>query len=1268
MVVDPSQPKRSQRIGVGGWTAATVLAAILGCAVVVALHLTELAVHRRESNVVGELRQARLDLHQGRLDVRMGAQLGSPEKREQGLRLLEQARARFHEASKDKPDMAADLARKFGVFDSALAKAARPEASADDVTAMLTSFDELQEYAERLDTESLESLDALASRQQIIFAVVAGLAILLMSGVGALAVQSSRQRQKDNAAIRDSDDRFRRFFDMAPMPISYVDPQGNVLAVNRQFVTTFGYSHEEVPTVTEWRRKAYPDPAYRGSLAQARAERNRAIQLSGESAASDLRVTCKNGRVREIALTSTPLDTGTLNTFLDVTESRRAERAIQESGERFRSFFDLSPLPISNVDRQGNVLAVNRKFVEVFGYAIGEVPTVGDFRQRVYPDPAYREKATALHRALYAKVDETGDSASTEVSVTCKNGRVRDLIVTVTPLGEGFLNTFQDVTERRIAERSIRESEARFRRLFDESPLPKAYIGVDGTIQAINRKLTEMLGYTLADMPTVDAWFRRAYADRSYGEGNRRLWDEWNRNAVSGQSVEIGERQIVCKDGTQRTMELSASTIEGGTIVALVDVTARKRAEVALHEQVASTEAARREAESAQATLAAAISAMSDPFVVVDRNRRFIHLNLAYAHGQGYARIEDCPAGLDELPKRSLVFAEDGRELPDADRPINRALRGEASTDLEFMRKLNNEADFRYTSISAAPVRDASGEVVGAVQIVRDVTRRHKAEEALRAEMGKSERARAEAEHMRGRLEAALGAMADSVLIADATGHYVHINDSFVRYHRFASRSDCPGRLEGYMPLIDMFAADGTWVDFAHRPISRALKGESGVDVEYRVERTDTAEKWVGQYNFAPIRDRDGTIVGAVVTATDITGRKEAEARLKESREQLAQAQKMEAVGQLTGGIAHDFNNLLAVIIGNLELLRPEIPGVHGEMADTALRAATRGAELTQRLLAFSRRQALQPRRIDLNRLVGGMTSLLTRTLGDHIRIETRLGRDVDGASVDPGQLENALLNLAVNARDAMPGGGTLTVTTRRAEIDDIYAAAHEGVRPGAYEAVSVSDTGTGMTPETAARAFDPFFTTKEIGKGTGLGLSMVYGFAKQSGGHAAIYSEPGRGTTVTIYLPCIRSEERADPGAAATLQPRAGSGEPVLVVEDDADIRETLNRQLSAAGYSVELACDGVQALARLSARTPPALLLTDMALPGGIGGIDVADAARKAHPGLPVIFMSGHPLAGDLRERFARDGSPFLQKPFVRVQLLETIAATLNRKGATQ
>jgi CheY-like chemotaxis protein len=374
----------------------------------------------------------------------------------------------------------------------------------------------------------------------------------------------------------------------------------------------------------------------------------------------------------------------------------------------------------------------------------------------------------------------------------------------------------------------------------------------------------------------------------------------------------------------------------------------------------------------------------------------------------------------------------------------------------------------------------------------------------------------------------------------------------------------------------------------------------------------------------------------------------------------------MEAVGQLTGGVAHDFNNLLQVIVGNLETLQRNLPTDSPRLQRAmrhAMNGAQRAAALTQRLLAFSRRQPLDPKPIDINALVNGLSDMVHRTLGETIAVETVLGAGLWRVEVDPNELEAAILNLAVNARDAMPEGGRLTLETGNAHIDEAYAAAHAEVLAGQYVLISVTDTGAGMNPQTVAQAFEPFFTTKPVGKGTGLGLSQVYGFVKQSSGHVKIYSEPGQGTTVKLYLPRLAGDAGPESELDEPLNPEAGQEETLLVVEDDDDVRAYSVDSLRELGYRVLEARDGPSALRLLDQESRVDLLFTDVVLPNGMTGAQLAAQAKTIRPSLKVLFTTGYARNAIVHHGRLDSGVHLIVKPFSFNDLAAKVRDVLDK-----
>ncbi len=500
--------------------------------------------------------------------------------------------------------------------------------------------------------------------------------------------------------------------------------------------------------------------------------------------------------------------------------------------------------------------------------------------------------------------------------------------------------------------------------------------------------------------------------------------------------------------------------------------------------------------------------------------------------------------------------------------------------------------------------------------------------------------------------EAILNTAVDGVIVADAHGRILMFSPACEALFGLAAEDALGQNVRSLMPAPYRGEHDG----YMRRYIETGERRIIGIGREVEALRAD------GEAFPMHLSVGEGSLEGERVFVGiihDLTQAKRAE-------RQLVQAQKMEAVGQIAGGIAHDFNNLLTVILGNADLLHETIADAEDRtLVEAITAAAARGAELTARLLAFGRRQLLHPKPFGVNALVRDSQRLLRRALREDIALELALDDDVPAAMADAGQLESALLNLALNAQHAMPDGGTLTVSTAMFVLDERYRDAHPEVRPGEYIVISVTDDGEGMTPEIRERVFEPFFTTREVGKGSGLGLSMVYGFVKQSNGHVTIYSEPQLGTTVRIYLPCAPGEApRAEP---PERHASGGTGaETVLVVEDDPFVRSFAVASLARLGYRVIEAGDGPEALGLLAAGARPDLLFTDIVMPGGLNGWELARRAGALRPQLRVLFTSGYPLETLIaRGRLDADAA-ILNKPYRRADLAARLRAVLENGGA--
>ena len=446
------------------------------------------------------------------------------------------------------------------------------------------------------------------------------------------------------------------------------------------------------------------------------------------------------------------------------------------------------------------------------------------------------------------------------------------------------------------------------------------------------------------------------------------------------------------------------------------------------------------------------------------------------------------------------------------------------------------------------------------------------------------------------------------------------------------------------------FAEDWSSVYQATDPHALLL-GEH--ETQYRMAHSDGRTVWVRDVLANEQIEQDQHIIRGFLF--DVT-----ETRQRDL--QLAQALKMDAVGQLTGGIAHDFNNLLAVIVGNLDMLAESanLPAREKEQVELSLSAALRGAELTRQMLAFSQQQDMRAQQLDLAEVVKRMVRLLTRTLGSHYEIRHAHAAALWEVRLDPGQFETAMLNLALNARDAMPSGGAIVISTENTVLGEDYCQTNPDARPGEFVCVSVSDTGAGIAPEIVGRVFDPYFTTKTVGQGSGLGLSMVYGFVKQSGGHVRIYSEVGHGTTLRLYLPRAFSEQDTELTSPTPIADPHGQGELILVVEDDVQVRKMVSQQLEDLGYRVLLAETGPRALDLMRENNEIAAVLTDVIMPGGMFGADLGLALRALRPDIPILFTSGFTGTGEQLSRVLALG-PFLNKPFRKAELALSMRALL-------
>jgi PAS domain S-box-containing protein len=783
----------------------------------------------------------------------------------------------------------------------------------------------------------------------------------------------------------------------------------------------------------------------------------------------------------------------------------------------------------------------------------------------------------------------------------------------------GMFCACTEKTGQLSADRALRESEAHLRAVFDQLSEGVIFADKDGKLGLVNRAAEEIHGVASLDVGPND--YSEVYHlftedGRPYPPAELPL----ARAVNQGATVDDARWRIRRPDGSEVLAIGSARPIrddEGkqiGSVLTLRDDTPRFEAEQALRER-------------------------SEEFYTLADNIPALAW-MAYADGNifWYNRRWYEFTGTSEEDQKGWGWesVHDPDLLPAVTERWTKSLERGLPFEMTFPLR-GADGVFRPFLTRAVPVRNDAGQILRWFGTNVDISEQVEAEQAVTRLNQTLEQRVLEIAAER---ERAWQLSQELLAVINADGTFAEINVAWTTLLGWES-NELLG--QGFGRFTHPDDREATEAKFA-----ATLKTPLTEPYEYRLRQKDGSYRW---FSWTAIFEH-GRLYAS---GRDVNAEKERQAALESAQEALRQSQKMETIGQLTGGIAHDFNNLLQVITGNLDIIRRTLPDDmtrQARAAANAMKGADRAAVLTQRLLAFARRQPLAPKVIDANKLVTGMSEMLHRTLGENFSIETVLGSGLWQVEVDPNQLESALLNLAVNARDAMGEGGKLTIETTNAHIDRSYADEHSGVLPGQYSLICVSDTGAGMDPATAERAVEPFFTTKDVGKGTGLGLSMVYGFVKQSGGHFKIYSEPSEGTTVKIYLPrhhgdAVLPDERTD-----DRPPDRSNGETILVCEDDADVRLFTADTLRDLGYRVIEADSGEEALRLLGDEPEVALLFTDVVLPGITGAV-LAEKAKAMRPDLPVLYTTGYARNAIVHHGRLDAGVELLSKPFTRADL---------------
>ncbi len=906
-----------------------------------------------------------------------------------------------------------------------------------------------------------------------------------------------------------------------------------------------------------------------------------------------------------------------------IIERGRAELALRESEGRFRTLFEQAADVILLLELQPDgapiIRDVNRAIARVLGYQPEEV--IDRPVSLLEVDPEAVRKTTAQARSA-----AVGGVAAFEVRHRCKDGAVREFECSLMEWmvdGKNFsISVERDITERKRAEEALRKSEATYRLHFASIHDVIFSLDRNGFFLSVSPSVEKMLGYRPEEL-----------LGRSFREMNL-LAPECLARAVanatrviSGETISAVEYVFLAKDGAEVFGELSSSPIFiDGEVVATAavarDITERKRVDEALrkNEQQLSNALEIAHLGHWEYDVANDVFTFNDHFYKLFRTTA--------EHAGGYTMSSAEYARRFVHPDDAFVVGEEVRKSI-------------ATTDPHFSRQIEHRVIFGDGTVGDIVVRffivkDGQGRTVRTFGVNQDITERKRAEEAVRLSAA--------------RWQGTFDAISDIVCILSVDHEFVEINKTG------ATALGLPR--EAIIGRRCFELVHGTNAPIPECPCIHAMKTKLPQKGAFSSGgRRLELDAW-------PIFGKDNRLEGLVHVVKDITGEIERENEKKKLEAQLVQAQKMETIGRLAGGVAHDFNNLLQVMNNYAELsldkLRSEDP-LYKNLKQI-LETGQRAAGLTRQLLAFSRKQVLQPVVLDINKTIADMEKMLRRLIGEDIDIVTACAADLGKVKADPGQIEQILMNLAVNGRDAMPKGGRLTIETANVELDEQYAAEHVAVAPGRYVLLAVTDTGCGMNEQTKARIFEPFFTTKEKGKGTGLGLATVYGIVKQSGGNIWVYSELGHGTSFKIYLPVDASVAEAMPLRKAPVATAAGT-ETILIVEDEAMVRGLVEQVLKSAGYTVLACANAGEALLTCEQHPGPIhLMLTDVVMPQ-MSGRQLAERLAGLRPETKVLYMSGYTDNAIVHHGVLDQETQFISKPFTIAALASKVREVLDQ-----
>jgi PAS domain S-box-containing protein len=895
-----------------------------------------------------------------------------------------------------------------------------------------------------------------------------------------------------------------------------------------------------------------------------------------------------------------------------ITQRKLAEEALRLSEERYRRILDSIEDGYFEIDLKGKVMFLNDAACSMVGYDRDKM--IGMHYRQYTSSETAQQMFEVFHRIYETGIPER----MIDYEVIKKDGsiRIHELSAALLrgPSGNplGFRALARDVTERRKAEGDLRKREERYRNILDS--MEEAYFEVDlyGKMTFFNTTAVKRLGY--ANEEVMGMSFRQ-FVDK---ENGKKVFVAFRHVFNTGETINGFDWEVINKYGEKIAVESSVILLRdaqgnpAGFRGVVRDITERKQAEQAL-----------RESEEKYRTI---LENMVESYFELDLKGNYTFFNEALCEDQGYSRQE-----LMGMNYRVYTSPEAAKRVYRFFNEIYRTGKPLYVVDHEIIRK---DGTKRIIEMSISLLRSLSGEPIGFWGVGRDVTERIKAEKAIEES---ERRYRMIAENMR-----------DAVYTMDLGMHYTYMSPSIARITGYTAEEIQNISLnEQLTPASYALVEQVLSEELARESSGEPIDPDRSITFELEVIHKDGGYVWV-EVTATFNRDENGRSTEVLGVARDITERKRAQEEKAKLEGQLLQAQKMESIGRLAGGVAHDFNNMLSVILGYAELIKNRLPAEDPLLQDIVQieKAARRSRDITAQLLAFSRKQIIEPRLMDLNDLITSDQNTFARLIGEDIDLRFYPGEDLWKIKADPSQIEQILVNLAVNARDAMPNGGKLTIETANIHLNEAYCRDHLGFTPGYYVLLGVSDDGAGMDKETLEYIFEPFFTTKETGKGTGLGLAMVYGIVKQNNGFINVYSEPGQGTTFKIYL------QRSMEGVEILEQDNdtqvaSGSG-MILLVEDDDMVRKITTDMLETLGYTVLSTGNPLEALALCKKRdTPIDLVITDVVMPE-MSGREIRDSIKVMLPDMKILFMSGYTANVIVHHGVLEHGVHFIQKPF--------------------